>query len=90
MKPVIPLKPVLSNPERQPLTVEKLLSMPGSGHYSPEEADAVVKSIQSLVAVFLEYHRQKSIYIDNQQVVYLNSKDEDLKVISLNSKNKAA
>lgn len=85
-----PLKAELLNPEHQLLSAEKLLSMPGCDEYSPQEADAIVKSIHSLVLVFLEYQRQKSIYIDNQQVVNLNSEEGNLKVISMNNKTKAA
>jgi len=78
------------NPDKQSLTVEKLLSFPGCGHYSPEEAPAIVESIKSLTAILLEFHRNKSICIDNQLIVDLKGEPEISNVIPLHPKNKAA
>ncbi len=94
MKPSIPKskpdKYPLQNPDKEPLTTEKLLTFPGCEHYSNHEASAVIESIKSLAGIFLELHRDKSICIDNQLVVDLNSEAEMPKVVPLHSKNKAA
>lgn len=78
------------NPDKEPLTVEKLLTYPGCEHYSLEEADAIVASIKSFTVILLEFHRNKPICIDNQLIVNLNGEAKSPKVIPLHPKNRAA
>lgn len=94
MKPSIsksrPDKYPFQNLNKEPLTVEKLLTYPSCEHYSSEEAEAIVASITSFTGILLEFHRSKSICIDNQLIVNLNDEPETPKVILLHPKNKAA
>lgn len=78
------------NLNKEPLTVEKLLTYPGCEHYSFEEAEAIVASIKSFTGILLKFNRTKSIFIDNQLIVNLNGETETSKVIPLRPKNKAA
>lgn len=78
------------NPNKEPLTAEKLLTFSGCEHYSPEQAAWVVENINRLACLLIEYHKNNSICIDNQLIVNLNSEPETLKVIPLNPNSKAA
>ena len=62
----------LLNPERQPLTVEKLRELSGLT-LTDEDAERILFSIHLYAKLLYEYRRQKQdICIDNQQVVNLN------------------
>lgn len=78
------------NPSKEPLTAEKLRTFPGCEHYSLEEAEQLVRAIDQLARLLFECHQDKSICIDNQQVVNLKEEQNEPKVISLTAKNKAA
>lgn len=63
------------NPDRkpEPLTPEKLIALPGCGHYSLPQAEQILETIRKLSRLLLETNRQfQNNTIDNQQVVYLN------------------
>lgn len=91
IKPDVKIKkPQFLNPDKMPLTAERFLEFPGCSSYSKEEALAIVQSLHSLSHIFVELHRNKDTLIDNQYVVNLNKDTEITKVISLNSKSKAA
>jgi predicted SnoaL-like aldol condensation-catalyzing enzyme len=80
----------LCNTKKEPLTAEKLITFSGCEHYSPEESVKVVESINQLVLVFIDYHRNKSTCIDNQHFVDLVKEQELEKIFPVKSKNKAA
>lgn len=78
------------NSRKEPLTAEKLRTFPGCEQYSLEEAEQLVGAIDQLARLFLECHRDKSICIDNQQIVNLEREQNEPQVVSLTAKNKAA
>ena len=42
------------NPKKEPLTIEKLRTFPGCEHYSDEEAEQVVQTIQQYALILFE------------------------------------
>jgi hypothetical protein len=62
----------LINPERKPLTIEKLRELTGWHDLSDEQATNVIHSIRLLVKILYEAAKKKeTICIDNQLVVNL-------------------
>jgi hypothetical protein len=60
------------NPQREPLTVDKLREFPGFENYTDEQATQAIQSIEQLAFIIYECTSQNNIIcIDNQQVVYL-------------------
>lgn len=80
-----PLK--LINPRREELTPAILKTFRGYEHLSDAEAEEKCESIKTFARLLLEYFSsvEKTIIIDNQQVIPLEGKDNP--VISIN-KNK--
>ncbi len=69
----------LINPERKPLTPEKLRELSGLTQLSDEQAEKMVQSINLLVKILYDSVKAKeSICIDNQQVVYLQDNTEPI------------
>jgi len=69
----------LINPQRQPLTIEKLRELTGWHHLSDEQATDVIHSIRLFVKILYEaVKKQETICIDNQLVVNLEDNPKPL------------
>jgi hypothetical protein len=69
----------LINPERKPLTAEKLRELSGLHDLTDEKADEAIHSIDLFVKILYEFVKKKeAICIDNQQVVNLEDKTVNL------------
>lgn len=81
-----------TNPNKKPMTIERLRSYPGCEKYTDEEAGDIIQLLSELAVIVLEHvAHKKSTCIDNQQVVYLNSEIGVKKIPVYNeSKNVAA
>lgn len=72
-------KITLINPERKPLTIEKLRELSGWHDLSDEQATEIVHSIRLFVKILYEtVKKAESTCIDNQQVVNLNNHSKPL------------
>lgn len=65
-----------NNKQETGLTIDKLRKFPGCEHYTDEEAEQVVNSLNSLAEILLEYPLEKLYYIDNQLVVSLGGQNK--------------
>lgn len=75
------------NPQKQPLTIEKLRSFPGCEHYSDEEAAAIIKSFDQFTAIAFETITSGQNPCSNEsQIVYLESKNQPPQITEQNSK----
>ena len=62
------------NPKWESLTVDILRTFPEYENYSDEQALEVIDSLERLsIILYEEACKINGIYIDNQQVVYLNT-----------------
>lgn len=62
------------NPKGESLTVDILRTFPGYENYNDEQALEVIDTLVKLsMILYEEACKINAIYIDNQQVVYLNS-----------------
>jgi hypothetical protein len=64
------------NPQKEPLTAAKLRTFPGCEHYTEQEAEAIVQTIDQLTVILFECAQTKDTCIENQQVVYLKTSKE--------------
>lgn len=81
-----------TNPNQEPLTIERLRSYPGCESYTDEQAKDILNLLNELATIILEISPSKNIIcIDNQYIVNSNSQpgDETIPLFS-NEKNKAA
>jgi len=62
------------NPKCESLTPEKLRSFPGCEHYTDEEAQHIIQSLEMLAVILFENAEKKSICIDNQQLENFSKK----------------
>jgi hypothetical protein len=86
-------RPKLINPKREELTPAILKTFRGYEHLSDGEAEEKCESIKTFARLLLEYFSsvEKSIVIDNQQVIPLESKKNPVISITKNkTKPKAA
>lgn len=61
------------NPNKDPLTIEKLKTFTGCEDYTDEEAAGIVQSLENLSAMLFELSVPNNpICNDNQRVVYLD------------------
>lgn len=64
----------LINPERRPLTVEKLRELTGWHNLADDQAEEIVQSIRLFAKILYEAVKEKeTLCIDNQQVVSLEN-----------------
>ncbi len=63
--------------ERKSMTPDQLRKYPGLEHLSDEQALEDIETLDKLAAILLEFYAlQKSIGIDNQQIVYLKQQKQ--------------
>lgn len=69
----------LINPERKPLTVEKLRDLTGWHNLTDDQAEEIVQSIRLFAKILYEAVKEKeSIFIDNQLIVPLENNPKPL------------
>lgn len=62
------------NPNKDPLTIEKLKAFTGCEDYTDEEAAGIMQTLENLSAILFESNfPNNSICNDNQRVVYLDN-----------------